>query len=53
MIAYVRAHFLLAEIVEKRGDTARARRLYSTFLDYWGNGDIDRERVAIARRKIG
>lgn len=49
---YVRAHFLLAEILEKRGDTARARELYAKFLDYWRDGDIDRERVAIARQKL-
>ncbi|HUF47371.1 MAG TPA: protein kinase [Vicinamibacterales bacterium] len=49
---WVRAHFLLAEILDRRGDTARARSLYTTFLDHWADGDMDRERVASARRKL-
>jgi len=52
MLPYVRAHFLLAELYEKRGDTTRANPLYARFLDYWRDGDIDRERVAIARQKL-
>ncbi len=52
MLQYVRAHFLLAGIYEKRGDTGRANQLYARFLDYWGDGDIDREHVAIARQKL-
>ena len=49
---YVQAHFLLAEIYDRRGDGARARPLYTRFLDYWRDGDMDRERIAIAQRKI-
>ncbi len=52
MTSYVRAHFLLAEILNARGDTTRARQLYSRFLDYWRDGDTDRDRVATAQRAI-
>jgi len=50
-IAYVRSHYLLAEIYERRGDETRARQLYSRFLDYWGNGDMNRAWVDEARQK--
>jgi len=52
-MAYVRAHFLLAEIYDGRGDEARARPLYERFVKYWGNSTLDGERVATARRKLG
>jgi tetratricopeptide (TPR) repeat protein/TolB-like protein/predicted Ser/Thr protein kinase len=52
MVSYVRAHFLFAEIHERRGDAARARQLYRRFLDHWRDGDIDRDRIAIAQRKL-
>jgi hypothetical protein len=48
----VRAHFLLAEIHERRGDAARARQLYTRFLDHWRDGDVDRDRIVIAQRKL-
>jgi tetratricopeptide (TPR) repeat protein len=52
MVSYVRAHFLLAEIHERRGDAARARQLYTRFLDHWRDGDVDRDRIVIAQRKL-
>jgi tetratricopeptide (TPR) repeat protein len=51
-IDYVRSHVLLARIYDARGDAARARPLYSRFLDFWGDGDMYRDDVAEARRKI-
>ncbi|MGD8816869.1 MAG: tetratricopeptide repeat protein, partial [Acidobacteriota bacterium] len=47
-IATVRAHWYLGKIYEARGDTARARERYQRFVDYWGAGDIDGERVEYA-----
>jgi TolB-like protein/tetratricopeptide (TPR) repeat protein/predicted Ser/Thr protein kinase len=52
MLSYIRAHFLLAEIYDSRGDAARARPLYERFVSYWGDGDIDQDSVAAARRKL-
>jgi len=46
---YVRSFYFLGKIAEEDGDTAAARRHYQRFLDYWGDGDIDPERVAEAR----
>jgi tetratricopeptide (TPR) repeat protein len=50
-LPYVRSHFLLAQILEKRGD-ARAKQLYARFVDFWRNGEIDRAQVAEALKKI-
>ncbi|MFQ5745271.1 MAG: hypothetical protein ACE5HV_17080, partial [Acidobacteriota bacterium] len=49
-IAYVRSFYLLGQIHAKAGDSGRARQEYRRFLDYWQNGDIDRQRVAEAER---
>ena len=51
-IEYVRSLYFLAQIAERRGDRDKAREYYQRFVDHWGNGDVDRERVADARRKI-
>jgi len=47
-ISAVRSHWYLAKIYEARGDTAGAREHYRRFVDYWGDGDIDQQRVAQA-----
>ena len=52
-VAYVRSHYLLAQLYEKRGDRARANQLYGRFLDYWRDGDMDRANVAEAQRELG
>jgi tetratricopeptide (TPR) repeat protein/TolB-like protein/predicted Ser/Thr protein kinase len=52
-VLYVRSHYLLAQIYEARGETARAKQLYSRFLDFWGDGDMSRAWVEDARRKVG
>lgn len=46
---YVRSFYYLGKIAEQDGDDAAARRNYQRFLDYWGEGELDRERVAEAR----
>jgi len=50
--SYVRGHYLLARIYEKRGDRARANQLYTRFLDFWRDGDMDRIEIADAQRKL-
>jgi tetratricopeptide (TPR) repeat protein len=51
-IEFVRSLFLLGQIAERRGDTAKAHEYYQQFLTYWSDGDIDRDRVAEARKKL-
>jgi tetratricopeptide (TPR) repeat protein len=48
-LAFVRSLYFLGEIDERRGDRAKARAYYQRFVDYWGDGDLDRDRVAHAR----
>jgi hypothetical protein len=50
---FVRSLYFLGQINERNGDTEKARSFYRRFVQYWENGEIDRERVAEARRKIG
>jgi serine/threonine protein kinase/TolB-like protein len=50
---YVRSFFYLGKIAQDDGDAAAARRHYQRFLDYWGEGDLDRDRVAEARAFVG
>jgi len=49
---YVRSFYFLGKIAQNDGDAAAARRHYRRFLDYWGDGDIDPERVEEARAFI-
>ncbi len=51
-IEYVRGLYFLGQIAERRGDRTKGREYYQRFLTYWGDGDIDRDRVADARKKI-
>jgi tetratricopeptide (TPR) repeat protein len=51
-IGYVRSFYYLGRIYEQQGNPAKAREAYRRFVGYWGEGDLDRERVAEARRKI-
>jgi hypothetical protein len=51
-LEFVRSLFFLGQISERRGDRARARSYYQRFVNYWSDGDIDKERVAEARKKI-
>jgi tetratricopeptide (TPR) repeat protein len=51
-IEYVRSLYHLAGIAEGAGDAAKAVEYYRRFLGYWGDGEIDRDKVEIARRKL-
>jgi len=51
-IEFVRSLYFLGQIAERRGDRAKAREYYQRFLDHWGDGDIDRDRVVEAKRKL-
>jgi hypothetical protein len=48
----VRSLYHLAAIAEAAGDGASAVEYYRRFLGYWGDGEIDRDKVEIARRKL-
>jgi tetratricopeptide (TPR) repeat protein/TolB-like protein len=47
-----RTFFLLGQIYERRGDTARARQQYTHFVDLWRDGDLERGWVAEAQKKL-
>lgn len=51
-VQYVRSFYFLGKIHEERGEMDKAREYYQRFLDFWGEGDLDRERVAEARSKL-
>jgi tetratricopeptide (TPR) repeat protein len=51
-IEFVRSWYFLGEIAFRQGDRAKAKNCYERFLKYWADGDIDRDRVADARRKL-
>ena len=52
-IEFVRSLYYLGQINERRGDRAKATEYYRRFVQYWGDGEIDRDKVADARRKLG
>ncbi len=52
-LPYVRSFYFLGTIHENRGDMGRAREYYRRFHEYWKDGDMDRERVEEAKRKLG
>ena len=49
----MRSFYFLGRIYEQQGDTAKSREAYSRFVGYWKGGDLDRERIAEALKKIG
>ena len=51
-IEYVRSFYYLGQIAERQGDGAKAREHYKRFLSYWKDGDIDRDKVQDALKKI-
>ena len=51
-IEYVRSLYYLGQIAERRGDATKARENYRRFLNYWKDGDIDRDKVTEALKKI-
>ena len=52
MEAYGRSFYLLGQIYERRGDSARAREQYARFVNLWKDGDLEREWVAEAEKKV-
>jgi serine/threonine protein kinase/tetratricopeptide (TPR) repeat protein len=51
-IPYVRSFYFLGKIHESRGDMEKTREYYRRFYEYWKDGDMDRERVEEAGKKI-
>jgi len=51
-IEYVRSFYFLGQLQEKNGDTAGARESYRRFVELWKDGDLDRDRIADAERKL-
>jgi tetratricopeptide (TPR) repeat protein len=52
-ISFVRSLYFLGQISERKGDRAKAAEYYRRFVQYWGDGDMDRDRVADAKKKAG
>lgn len=51
-IQYVRSHYFLARLLDQRGDATGAAEAYRAFLSFWGDGELDRGRVAEARERL-
>jgi serine/threonine protein kinase/tetratricopeptide (TPR) repeat protein len=51
-IPYVRSLYFLGKIEEKRGEREKAREYYRRFVEFWNDGDLDRERVEEAKSRI-
>jgi tetratricopeptide (TPR) repeat protein len=51
-LEFIRSLYFLGQIAERRGDRTAARGHYERFVRYWGDGDLDRDRVADARRQL-
>ncbi|MFW6198443.1 MAG: tetratricopeptide repeat protein, partial [Acidobacteriota bacterium] len=52
-ISWVRTLDHLASILDARGDADEAERLWARYLELWGDGEIDAERVAEVRARLG
>jgi tetratricopeptide (TPR) repeat protein len=51
-IPYVRSFYFLGKIHENRGEMDKAREHYRRFHEFWKDGDMDREQVEEAGRKL-
>jgi tetratricopeptide (TPR) repeat protein len=51
-IFYVRSFYFLGKIHENRGEMEKAHEYYRRFHEYWKDGDMDREQVEEAKRKM-
>ncbi len=51
-ILYVRSLYFLGTIHESRGEAEKAQTYFRRFVDLWGEGEIDRDRVQEARKKL-
>ncbi len=52
-IEYVRAHYYLGLCHSAAGDREQAAKYLRRFLELWGSGDMDRQLVEDARRRLG
>lgn len=48
----IRSHYFLARLLDERGETRGAREAYRAFLSFWGEGELDRDRIAEARERL-
>ena len=51
-VEFVRSLYALGQISERKGDRDKAREYYKRFVQYWGDGEMDREKIAEARKKV-
>jgi len=51
-IEFVRSLYFLGAISERRGDGEKSRKYFERFIQFWGEGDLDRARLADARKKL-
>jgi tetratricopeptide (TPR) repeat protein len=51
-IPYVRSFYHLAELHERAGRDDEARASYRRFVDHWGGGQIDRDRLERAAQRL-
>ena len=49
---YVRSFYYLGRAHEQQGNAAKAREAYRRFIGYWKDGDLDRDLIVEAQRKI-
>jgi len=52
-VEFVRSLYFLGAIADRKGDRARAADYSRRFLQYWEGGDLDRDRIAEARKRVG
>jgi tetratricopeptide (TPR) repeat protein/TolB-like protein/predicted Ser/Thr protein kinase len=51
-IEFARSFYHLGKIYEATGDAAKAREAYRRFVGYWKDGDMDRDHIAEAQKKL-
>jgi tetratricopeptide (TPR) repeat protein len=51
-VYWVESHWYLGDYHAQRGETEPARRYYELFLEYWGDGEVGRDKVARAREYL-
>ena len=51
-VRFVRSHYFLGKYHEEAGNEAEARRYYQKYVDYWGDGQLDRERILDVKGKL-
>ena len=51
-VEFVRSLYYLGQINDRQGNRDQARAFYRRFLEYWGDGEMDREKVAEARKRL-